>query len=231
MLLHLTGHSGAGKSRLLAALPERGVTCPRAVLYTSRLPRAGEMHGRDYYFLSRGALAALPEEDFFVGPVRDLLQAVDLAQLQEDLESNDLVLIEIHCDLWPGVRAAVSRRVGSRLRTASIFMTAVDPAAIEVLPDNNARASYIESEVERILTWRGKDAPKKIARRAKSAVDEILKALGLDGKTDYDRIFHSSPEGPDGEDDWTRGGTPVGRAKAVLDDFAKLAGMTVAGSS
>ncbi len=82
MLLRLSGHSGAGKSRLTAALPQFGITCPRAILYTSRSPRDGEVHGKDYYFLSRGAIAALPRSDFYVSPVREMLQAVDLSQLE-----------------------------------------------------------------------------------------------------------------------------------------------------
>ncbi|MBM3798239.1 MAG: hypothetical protein FJW31_30330 [Acidobacteria bacterium] len=51
-LLRLSGHSGAGKSRLIRALPRLGMKCPRAVIYTSRPPRPGEVHGVDYYFLS-----------------------------------------------------------------------------------------------------------------------------------------------------------------------------------
>ena len=82
LLLRLSGHSGAGKSRLLAELPKLDITCPRAVLYTSRLARTGERHGQDYYFLSRSAIAALPAADFYIGPVREMLQAVDLSQLE-----------------------------------------------------------------------------------------------------------------------------------------------------
>src|SRR5436305_295791 len=94
MLLRLSGHSGAGKSRVTAALSRFGVTCPRAVLYTSRAARDGEIHGRDYYFLSRGAIAALPRSDFYMGSVREMLQAVDLSQLEIELQSNRLVLVE-----------------------------------------------------------------------------------------------------------------------------------------
>jgi hypothetical protein len=222
MLLHLAGHSGAGKTRLLTALPARGVTAPRAVLCTSRLPRDAEIHGRDYYFLTRGAVAALPRESFFVGPVREQLQAVDLVQLEEDLKNNLLVLVEIHPTLWPGLKQAMTDRLGDRLRTASVFMTAVDPEAIRAMPDNDARGRYIRTEVERTLTWRAKDSSASIGRRVASAVGEILKALGLDGRTDYDRVLHSSPEGPDGQDDWTRGGAPVGRAGRALDEFVQF---------
>ncbi len=224
ILIHLAGHSGAGKSRLTAALPKCGISVSRAVLYTSRAPRDGEVHGRDYYFLSKGAIAALPRESFFVGSVREMLQAVDLQQLQESLESerHSLVLVEIFADLWPELCKRVAERLKGERRTASVFLTAVDPEIVKALPDNKVRGRYIRNEVERILTWRRKDDPDKVALRAESAVTEVLGALGLNGPSRYNLVLHSSPEGPDGEDDWTRAETPAGQAKQVLDKVVDL---------
>lgn len=218
MLVRLSGHSGAGKSRLIASLPSVGVECQRAVLYTSRPARDGEIHGRDYYFLSRGAIAALPGWSFHIGPVREMLQAVDLDQLEADLRTNSVVMIEIFADLWPGLITRMEERMGCVIPTASVFMTAVDPEAIRSQPESN-RAQFIQDEVERILTWRAKDELDKIKKRAKSAVKEVLTAIGPNGRDVYTKVFHSSPEGPDGEDDWTRYERPEGQAKAVLDEF------------
>jgi hypothetical protein len=225
MLFHLAGHSGAGKSRLTAALGKQGVKFPRAILYTSRSAREGEIHGRDYYFLSKSAIDALPKESFFVGPVREMLQAVDLVQIQEDLEDtkNNLVLIEIFADLWPQLLPQIASRVRGRLRSTSVFMTAVDPEIVKALSDNKIRGRHIQTEVERILSWRGKDAPDKIVSRSKSAVNEVLSALKLqETKARYDEVLHSAPEGPDGQDEWTKGATPVGRAQTVLDRITSL---------
>jgi hypothetical protein len=218
LLIRLSGHSGAGKSRLLAALPRYGITCPRAVLYTSRLARDDERHGVDYYFLSRGALAALPGGDFYVGPVRENLQAVDLSQLEIDLCSSDTVSIDIHPDMWPGLLKRLEERMGCAVPNASVFLTALHRKSILTLPEER-RAPFIESEVERILLWRNKDAPDKIRIRAKSAVREILSAVGPEGPAQYARIFDSSPEGPNGEDEWTREAEPVGDARRVVDEF------------
>jgi hypothetical protein len=221
LLLRLSGHSGAGKSRLLAELPRRGIVCPRAVLYTSRLAREDEQHGRDYYFLSRAALAALPASDFYVGPVREMLQAVDLSQLESDLRSSDTVTIDIHADLWPGLLGRLEERMGSAVPNRSVFMTAVHRKTILALPEES-RGQFIESEVERILLWRNKDAPDKVRIRAKSAVHEILGAISAEGSRQYDHIFDSSPEGPNGEDEWTKEAEPVGDARRVLDEFIAL---------
>ena len=93
ILLRLSGHSGAGKTRLVNALPQYGITCPKVLRYTSRPARKNEVHGEDYYFLSRSFIESLPEKDFLVGPVRNMVQAFDLRQLEIDLSNHELVLI------------------------------------------------------------------------------------------------------------------------------------------
>ena len=218
LLIRLSGHSGAGKTRLLAQLPRYGITCPRAVLYTSRLAREDEQHGKDYYFLSRAAIAALPSDDFYVRPVREMLQAVDLSQLEIDLRSSNLVMVEIYPDLWPGLLRRIEERMRCTIPNTSAFMTAVHQKAILAQPEES-RDRFIQSEVERILTWRNKDAPDKVELRAASAVREILTAIGPEESQHYARIFDSSPEGPDGEDEWTAEAEPVGDARRVLDEF------------
>lgn len=54
----ITGPSGAGKGTLIRALLERVPELELAVSATTRLKRAGEEEGRDYYFLSDGDFAA-----------------------------------------------------------------------------------------------------------------------------------------------------------------------------
>lgn len=222
LLLRLSGHSGAGKSRLTAALSKRGMSCPRAVLFTSRAIRDGEVEGRDYNFRSKETIDALPRDRYYVGPVRDMLQAVDLDWLQNSLETNDFVLIEIFADLWPGLEVRLRERLGDTLRTTSVFMTALDPLALSAMSRGEAE-TLIEKEVREILRERAKDPPDKIPGRAKSAVGEILGAIDPTATDRYDRIIHSAPEGPDGKDEWTSGDKPTGRAATALDEFIGFA--------
>ena len=223
ILLRISGHSGASKSRLRQALENQGIQCPRAILYTSRPASKGEIHGRDYYFLSRSAIALLPEKDFLVGPVREMLQAVDLNQLETDLRfgKNELIFIEIFADLWPLLEKRLLERFGEELRRSSVFMTAIAPDYLKGLPDEKARAEHIKKEVARILKWRKRegDTPQAIQRRAESAVKEILTAIGPKGNEIYQRVFHSAPEGPDGEDEWTKEDKPIDQAAKVLREF------------
>lgn len=48
----ISSPSGGGKSTLTGILVKRNNNLARAVTCTTRLPRPGEMNGRDYYFLS-----------------------------------------------------------------------------------------------------------------------------------------------------------------------------------
>lgn len=108
--------------------------------------------------------------------------------------------------------------MGCSVPTTSVFVTAVHRKAILAQPEQS-RGQFIQSEVERILTWRKKDPPDKVKSRAKSAVKEILTAINSEGSELYARVFDSSPEGPDGEDEWTSEAEPVRDARRVLDEF------------
>jgi guanylate kinase len=218
LLIRLSGHSGAGKSRLLAALPRCGLTCPRAVLCTSCPVRDDERHGVDYYFLSRAAIAALPSSDFHVGPVRENLQGVDLSQLEIDLRSSGTVSIDIHADMWPGLLKRLQERMHCAVPNVSVFLMAAHRETILALPEES-RGPYIQSEVERILPWRNKDAPDKVKIRARAAINEIRAAIDPEGAAQYARVFDSAPEGPNGQDEWTREAEPVGDARRVLEEF------------
>jgi hypothetical protein len=48
LLLRLSGHPGAGKSRLTAVLSKRGLACLWEVLFTSRAKRDGEVDGMEH---------------------------------------------------------------------------------------------------------------------------------------------------------------------------------------
>lgn len=62
----VTGPSGAGKGTLIRALLGRVAQLRLAVSATTRLRRAGEEDGRDYYFLSDGEFARRVASDEFL---------------------------------------------------------------------------------------------------------------------------------------------------------------------
>jgi hypothetical protein len=203
-------------------LPQYGISCPKVLRYTSRPARKNEVHGEDYYFLSQSLIESLPEKDFLVGPVRNMVQAFDLNELEYNLANNNLILIEIYPDLWPRLIKRLSERMEQQLITASVFMTAVNPVIIEKLHDPKEKAGYITSEVHKMLLFRNKDGLEDIKIRANAAAGEVLEALSAEGQKQYAKILYSAPEGPDGEDDWTREALPVGQAKMVIEEFIEF---------
>jgi guanylate kinase len=65
-VLVITGPSGAGKGTLIRALLPRVPELELAVSATTRLQRAGEEEGRDYYYLSEGDFARRVAEGEFL---------------------------------------------------------------------------------------------------------------------------------------------------------------------
>jgi len=222
LLLRLSGHSCAGKTRLVNALPQFGITCPKVIRYTSRAPRPEEIEGGDYFFRTQETIAALPEEKFLVGPVRNMLQAFDLDQIEAGLNTHDLLLIEIYPALWTKLISRLEERMPGKLVTASVFMTAVNPETIKKFRKKEEKAGFITSEVYKMLLFRNKDEIEDIKIRAFSAANEIMEALSLGGRKKYDKIIHSSPEGPDGMDDWTKEAKLLGQAKQAVLEFMEF---------
>jgi guanylate kinase len=222
LLLRLSGHSCAGKTRLVDALPLYGLSIAKVLRYTSREPRQNEKEGEDYFFRKWEEITALDEDRYLVGRVRNMLQAFDLDQIEKQLRENDLVLIEIYPDLWPALLSRLDKRCKERIDTASVFMTAVDPEAIKKFRKKEEKAGFITSEVYKMLLFRNKDEIEDMKIRAFSAANEIMEALSPTGRRQYNKIIHSSPEGPDGMDDWTREGKPTGQAKQAILEFIEL---------
>lgn len=64
MILSLTGPSGAGKSTAEQKLVERGFA--KLISVTTRAPRAGEVEGEHYYFITNDKMQALKKADQLV---------------------------------------------------------------------------------------------------------------------------------------------------------------------
>lgn len=68
-LFIISAPSGAGKTTLVSAVLNKwqgGRSVERVITYTSKKPRAGEVDGRDYHFLSQGEFERRIKEGFFI---------------------------------------------------------------------------------------------------------------------------------------------------------------------
>ena len=95
-LIILAGPSCVGKSPLAQALarlhPRLANGLQPLVLYNDRAARPGERDGVDYHFRTREQIAALEgEPDFVVMGVRADLQALDLGELKQLLDTGDVL--------------------------------------------------------------------------------------------------------------------------------------------
>lgn len=156
--------SGAGKSSLVNALLAQEPALKLSISYTTRAPRPGEEHGREYFFTSKEDFLARRAHGEFLesaevhGNFYGTSQLVISQQLQEGLD----VLLEID---WQGaqqVRVQFPQAVG-----------------IFILPPSIAT-------LEERLQKRGQDSADVIARRVQAAGGEIAHA----GEFEYVIINH-----------------------------------------
>lgn len=153
LLLILSSPSGAGKSTLAKRLMEWDPSLRFSVSATTRAPRAGEEHGRDYYFKSREEFEALVASgemlehaevfgNFYGSPKGPVDQA--MAEGRDTLFDID----------WQG---------GQQIRSSALGR---DVVSIFVLPPSIG-------ELDRRLRGRGQDSEEVIAGRMAKSRDEI----------------------------------------------------------
>ena len=153
LLIILSSPSGAGKSTLSRRLRDWDPTISFSVSATTRAPRAGEVDGQDYHFLS---------EDQFRRDVanNDMLEHAHVfgnfygspkGPVQTAITAGRDVLFDID---WQGAQQIQNSDLGKH--TLSIF----------ILPPSIG-------ELRRRLETRGQDSPEVIAKRMQKSWDEI----------------------------------------------------------
>jgi guanylate kinase len=147
--------SGAGKTSLVAELLQREPRIKLSISYTTRAPREGEAHGREYHFVSRDAFEKMIASGDFLehANVYGNYYGTSRRWIESELAGDHDVLLEID---WQGAR-----------QVRSLFPAMV---GIFILPPSL-------SELKRRLESRGKDAPEVIARRLAGARDEVSHVL------------------------------------------------------
>jgi len=150
--------SGAGKSSLVNALLQQDRSIRLSVSFTTRAPRPGEAHGREYHFVSLEEFAARKARGEFLetAEVHGNWYGTSRQWIEEQLTGGGDVLLEID---WQGahqVRQHFPRAVG-------VFIL---PPSLEAL---RAR-----------LDQRGQDPPQVIERRLRAARGEMAHAPEFD---------------------------------------------------
>ncbi len=147
--------SGAGKTSLVNRLLEVERDIRLSVSYTTRVPREGEVDGREYHFVSREAFESMIAAGDFLehANVYGNYYGTSRRWIESELAGEHDVLLEID---WQGAA-----------QVRSLFPGMV---GIFVLPPSIG-------ELRRRLTARGKDSAEVIERRMASAREEISHVL------------------------------------------------------
>jgi guanylate kinase len=105
--------SGAGKTSLVKALMEREPRLRFSVSYTTRKPRATEIDGRDYHFITTDRFQEMVERGEFLehAQVFDHLYGTGVQAVRDSLAAGGLVLLEID---WQGARQVRERLPDAR---------------------------------------------------------------------------------------------------------------------
>jgi guanylate kinase len=157
-LIVLTGPSGVGKGTLLNSLLKRHPDLYLSVSATTRPPRAGEVDGQDYYFVTRNQFeqmivnGELLEWAEFAGN----LYGTPRKAVEESIQQGHWVILEIELE-------------GAR----QIRQFFPDALRIFILPPSLP-------ELEFRIRTRGKDPEDAIARRLRRAQEEINAASEFD---------------------------------------------------
>ena len=147
--------SGAGKTSLVNELLKREPNIHLSISYTTRAPREGEQHGREYHFVERAAFENMIASGDFLehANVYGNYYGTSRRWIEAELAGDNDVLLEID---WQGAR-----------QVRNLFP---DMVGIFILPPSIA-------ELGRRLEARGKDAPETIATRMASARNEVSHVL------------------------------------------------------
>lgn len=150
-LIILSGPSGVGKDTVIDQWKQRNSRVERVVAYTTRSPRPGEVHGRDYQFVDvdRFHQHARAEEFLEFKEVHGNFYATPLKDLETLLAQDKIAVLKID------VQGALS-----------VMDLRPDAISIFLLPPSN-------EELERRIRGRGTDPEETIQKRLRNAHDEM----------------------------------------------------------
>ena len=165
LLVLISAPSGGGKTTLVQQLLRARRSMVRAVTCTTRPPRPGEKHGKDYYFLKaedflrRVQAGNFLEHATVYGNSYGLLKS----ELLDKLRAGKDVLLNVDVQGAATIREKALAEPELRQALVTIFLTPMSLA-----------------EIERRLKRRGADSPEVIHRRVAAARQEIVQWKNFD---------------------------------------------------
>ena len=158
-LIIFAAPSGAGKSSLIKKIIEISEgKLDLSVSATTRLPRKGEIHGKDYFFISDNEFDELKNKDAFIecANVHGHQYGTLKSFVQEKLEEGTSVILDIDVQGFAQIRDSIGD-------TVSVFII---PPSLD--------------ELKNRLTLRGLDTDEVIEKRLLNSLEELKHAKYFD---------------------------------------------------
>ena len=157
-LIVFAAPSGAGKSSLIKEIISNNENIELSVSATTRSPREGETHGKDYFFITDNEFNDLKKKDAFIesADVHGHQYGTLKAFVEEKLENNISVVLDIDVQGFIQISNSIKQVI-------SIFII---PPSLD--------------ELKNRLILRGLDADDVINRRMENAIKELKHAKYFD---------------------------------------------------
>lgn len=166
-LFVITAPSGAGKTTLITHLRREFPHIRFSISTTTRPPRPGEVHGKDYFFVDRDTFSTMVENDAFVewAHIHGNDYGTSREYVDSALDGGSEVLFDIDVQGFRALRAALGDRANY------VFIA---PPSLEMLGQR--------------LAARGTESPESLALRLKNARSELEAAGEFDFIVINDRL-------------------------------------------
>ncbi|NCP86680.1 MAG: guanylate kinase [Anaerolineae bacterium CG_4_9_14_3_um_filter_57_17] len=167
LLIVISGPSGVGKDTVLQRMKERELPFHFVVTATTRPKRPNEVHGKDYFFVSKDEFARMIDEDELIeyAIVYSDYKGIPKQQVREAMSSGKDVVMRIDVQGAETVRKLAPDAV-------LVFITVED-----------------EEELERRLRERKTETSAELALRIATARKELLRVEAFDYVV-INRDFH-----------------------------------------
>lgn len=158
LLIVISGQAGVGKDSLIQRMKERGYPVHFVVTATDRPSRPGEVHGKDYFFLTTDEFKQMEQAGELLehAIVYGQYKGIPKQQVREAMASGKDVIMRVDVQGAATVRQIVPEAI-------LIFLVASS-----------------ERELEQRLRDRGGDSPEQLAERLVTAREEMGRLTEFD---------------------------------------------------